>query len=304
MDLKAYLAGSRSADNSADRKIAVIVANGVLMNGESLPGVAGADTLIAQLRTVRQQDDVRAVVIRIDSPGGSVFASEMVRKELELVQLAGKTVVASMAGVAASGGYWIAATSDRIVAQPSTITGSIGIFGIVPTFEASLANLGVAADGVTTSPLAAADPFSGLGEEMAQILQANVENGYERFINTVARGRDMAPEEVHKIAQGRVWIGSQAADLGLVDELGDLAHAIEVAATLANLTEYQVERYEPEQSPQDRLLRQLIDGQSFQSTPKPALLRRLEDLLRILDVFDDPMNAYALCEACSATSFR
>ena len=156
------------------------------------------------IKRARDDEDIAALVLRMDTPGGSAFASELIRQELELTQLVGKPVVISMGNTAASGGYWVASTADAIFALPTTVTGSIGIFGIVPTFEQSLAEIGVHTDGVGTSPISGSlDITSGLSEPMARILQANVENGYTLFLNLVARGREMMPEEVDAIAQGR-----------------------------------------------------------------------------------------------------
>jgi protease-4 len=296
-----YLKGTNAVTPTGDDKVAVIVASGVLMNGESLPGVAGADTLVSLVRKARLDADVKSVVLRIDSPGGSVFASELVRQETELLQLAGKPVIASMGGVAASGGYWIASTADKIVSQETTITGSIGIFGLVPTFEEALLDIGISSDGVATSALGrGGDPLTGLSDGMKQVLQANVENGYERFLNVVARGREMTPEAVDAIGQGRVWIGSQALELGLVDQLGDLDSAIKTAAGLANLDDYRIENLEPERSPRELLLQELFGSQtSSRAGLASQLAAQFDDLLALIDRFDDPTSIYALCEVCN-----
>jgi protease-4 len=181
--------------------------------------------LIGLIRQVRNDDAMQALVLRLDTPGGSAFASELIRQELELLQLSDKPVVISMGPVAASGGYWVASTADAIFAEPTTLTGSIGVFGIMPTFEESLAGIGVVSDGVTTSELTTADPLRGLSERAASVLQTGTDHTYRRFTNLVARGRDLTPEQVEAIAQGRVWLGGRAKELGLVDTLGDLSAA-------------------------------------------------------------------------------
>ncbi|MEC7560414.1 MAG: signal peptide peptidase SppA, partial [Pseudomonadota bacterium] len=219
----------QSPDAPATDEIAVLVAQGTIMEGDA-PGIAAADALIRKIRDARFNDQVKALVLRVDSPGGSAFASELIRQELELLQLAGKPVVASFASVAASGGYWISATADAIVSEATTITGSIGIFGVIPTFENSLDRLGIHSDGVGTSPLGNADSLSGLNDETKSIFQSNIEFGYQQFLDLVARGRNMETEAVEEIAQGRVWQGDKALELGLVDALGDLDTAIEKAA--------------------------------------------------------------------------
>lgn len=284
------------AASKADKAIAVITASGPIVMGRSTSGVIASQSTIGLIRQARHDESIAALVFRIDSPGGGVFASELIRQELELTQLAGKPVVISMSTVAASGGYWIAATADRILAQPTTITGSIGVFGIVPTFEESLAEIGVRTDGVETTPFSSTlDPFVGLNEPMRRILQSNVENSYELFLNLVARGRDMQPAVVAEIAQGRVWIGAQALELGLIDDLGGLEEAIEGAATLAELTEYEVRDLAIPLSTRDLLLRELSDSVAL---PDHPLTRVLRQAWTLLDTLDDPRHSYALCEVC------
>ncbi len=280
-------------------QIAVIEAKGNILMGDQPRGSIGADTLVALIRQVRQDDNVKALVMRVDSPGGSAFASELIREELELTQMAGKPVITSMAGVAASGGYWISATSDEIWAQPTTITGSIGIFGLIPTFEESLAAVGIGRDGVGTTQLAGAlSPLGDIAPGVADIVQSNIENGYQRFLNLVARGRDMTPDAVDKIAQGRVWSGETAKELGLVDQLGGLQDAIASAAEKAGLEDYQVQYVEKPLTPREQFIQQLSDNISLEVSsgiPLKHLFSRFSDLLRM----NDPLHSYVLCEACA-----
>lgn len=283
-------------DPLQSQNVGLIVARGTIQMGDNLRA-AGADGLIRLIRQARADDSVRALVLRVDSPGGSTFASELIRQELELLQLADKPLVISMGSVAASGGYWISATADKIIAHPTTITGSIGIFAMMPTFEDTLSGFGIQTDGVGTSSLSGTlDPLRGINEPMQRILQANVENGYAQFINLVARGRDMSPEAVAEIAEGRVWLGSTALELGLVDELGDLSGAIDAAAELASLTEYGIKSFTTPISARDLLLRELFEARVQQ--PQNPLVASLRALWLHLKELNDPLHTYSLCESC------
>ncbi|RME63304.1 MAG: signal peptide peptidase SppA, partial [Alphaproteobacteria bacterium] len=235
VDLATYRAAHHAASFGKDR-IAVIHAVGEILDGEQPAGTVGGDTLSALIERARRDDSVKAIVLRIDSPGGSAFASEVIRRALARAQADGKPVVASMGSVAASGGYWIAASADEIWAAPTTITGSIGIFGFIPTFERSLDAIGVHADGVGTTALAGQFALTRpLGEDARAIVQLAVEDGYRKFLAIVAEGRHMTAADIDAIAQGRVWAGETAHRLGLVDHLGNLQEAVDAAARLANL---------------------------------------------------------------------
>ena len=287
------------------KTVAVVPLSGTILMGKQPRGYIGADTAAGLLRDAREDASVGAVVLRIDSGGGSAFASELIREAVARVQDQGKPVVASMAGTAASGGYWIAATADEIWAAPTTVTGSIGIFAIVPTFEDTMERVGVTRDGVGTGPFVGAlDPLGGVGDAMARALQANIDHGYRRFINLVAEGRDLAPEDVEAVAQGRVWLGEQALEHGLVDKLGHLEDAIARAAELAGLDTYQVRHMEEPLSPQEILVRQLFDNVKVeQHTPgrvRGALTGALARELWMFDALNDPQHVYALCEVCPA----
>jgi len=258
VDWRSYLAvlhSERALHKSADHNVAVVVASGEILDGEQPPGTVGGDTLSGLLRDLRYDDTVDAVVLRIDSPGGSMFASELIRREVDALQEEGKPVVASMASVAASGGYYIAAPADRIFAAPTTITGSIGVFAMFPTFEKTLGKIGITSDGFGTTALAGAGRLErDLNPQLGQVLQASVEHAYRKFVGMVAEERGRAFDEVDGIAQGRVWSGSDARTAGLVDEFGSLQDAIEAAAGLGELPEgYGVEWIEPSLSWQDML---------------------------------------------------
>lgn len=291
-----YLRGTADdATKSVDR-IGVVVASGMILPGEQPRGRVGGDTLSRLIRKARLDDHIKALVLRIDSPGGSPIASELIRHELELAQISGKPVVASMAGVAASGGYWIAATADEIWAEPTTVTGSIGVFAPLPTFEGLMAEIGINRDGVATHELAGMDVLTGIGPPLDRFLQITVDNTYRQFINLVARGRDMLPEEVDAIGQGRIWSGTDAKDRGLVDELGHLDDAIAAAARLAGLDEYEVRYIEKPRSAREVLLAQFAKSLGLVPTGMLGELSRVLDDLRWLT---EPHHPVSLCQNCT-----
>lgn len=246
ISLYSYLRGiNRPATGDA---VGVIVAQGEITGGEAQQGRVGARTMVELIQRARQDDRIKAVVLRIDSPGGLVQASEIIREQLDLTRKAGKPVVASMGDVAASGGYWIAMGADEVVADPATITGSIGVFGLVPTFEGTMEKLGVNIDGVSTTWLAAAtDLRQPLDKRLAQSLELVVNSNYREFIGLVAERRNSTPEKINEVAQGRVWTGAQAKERGLVDTLGGIDVAVKSAAKRAGLGEsYRLDYVEPE----------------------------------------------------------
>ena len=305
-DVAHYLRAGRGSERPGrGPKVAVITVDGMILAGDQPRGVVGADSTSRLIRRAREDTDVKALVLRVDSPGGSAFASEIIRQELELVQATGKPVVVSMGGVAASGGYWISATADEIWAAPTTITGSIGVFAILPTFEDSLSSIGIARDGVgTTSLTGALDPFGGVSERMGNVLQAAVEDTYARFVNLVARGRDMAPEEVEAIAQGHVWSGRKALDLGLVDGLGHLNRAVEAAAERAGIDDYNVVTIDEPLSTQEKILLRLFDELGFSPHPAAAWLEPIVAGFESLASLNDPRHVYAICEFCGRGAYR
>ena len=247
-------------------------------------------------------------MLRIDSPGGSALASEEILRELDLFRETGKPLIVSMGSVAASGGYWIAVAAEEIWASPATLTGSIGVGSAAPSFDRALARLGINIDGLGTTELAGQmDPFQGIGEDIAQYLQLTVEQTYATFVTRIADRRALEPDEVYASAEGRVWIGTEALNRGLVDRLGELPEAIESAATLAGLEpgSYQVDRLEPELGWADQLLLQLARVAApvlpvFGVEPVlPASVERLLDIatepLAFLDQFNDPRGIYVYC---------
>ena len=290
--------------------IAVVVAQGEIVDGEQPQGMVGGVTTSALIRAAREDDEVKALVLRVDSPGGSVFASEQIRREVELTKAAGKPVVVSMANVAASGGYWISMNADRIYADESTITGSIGIYGLMIRAPRTLEKIGVRSDGVTTTPWAGAfDMTRPLDEPTKQVVQSVIEHGYAQFISKVAKARKQASEAIDSNARGRVWSGAQAKEKGLVDAFGGLQTAIDDAAVRAKLgkNDYRVDYIEEPMSPFEQFISNLAGNSETQglvrwASPALGLIQqtRLGQQIRAdLQWLDrntsKPVNAIAHC---------
>ncbi|RLV61205.1 signal peptide peptidase SppA [Parashewanella curva] len=291
---------------STGDSVAIIVAKGVILDGNQKPGNIGGTSTAKLIRKARFDDNVKAVVLRVDSPGGSAFASEQIRQQIVELKKAGKPVVVSMGSYAASGGYWISASADYIYSTPTTLTGSIGIFGMFNTFEDSLSYLGIHADGVSTSEWAGLSAVRGITPDVARVIQKKVEFGYHKFISLVANERHMSLQQVDKIAQGRVWSGSKALKLGLVDAIGDMNTAITKAAELANLDNYHTKEIKQELSAEEALLQEMfakvsvyLPQVSQSHSPVDSLLLQVEDATKSLKQFNDPNHLYMLCEECS-----
>lgn len=294
-------------DANQGGKIAVVFANGAIMDGPQTPGNVGGDTTAAELRQARLDPAIKAVVFRVNSPGGSVSASEVIRSELAAVRAAGKPVVVSMGGMAASGGYWVSTPADYIIASPSTLTGSIGIFGIINTYEKTLDTLGVHTDGVATSPLADIAVTKALPQEFSQMMQLNIENGYKNFLDLVAKSRKMTPQQVDQIAQGHVWLGSDAKANGLVDQLGDFDDAVKKAAELAKLQQWQLDWFVDTPSLSDMVLSQFVVSihamlpaaiQAMLPAPLASVANAVKEQPGLFNNLNDPQNRYAICLTC------
>ncbi|HCM1988777.1 TPA: signal peptide peptidase SppA [Salmonella enterica subsp. salamae serovar 30:m,t:-] len=294
------------ADNGGT--IAVIFANGAIMDGEETPGNVGGDTTASQIRDARLDPKVKAIVLRVNSPGGSVNASEVIRAELAAAKAAGKPVVVSMGGMAASGGYWISTPANYIVASPSTLTGSIGIFGVINTVENSLSSIGVHSDGVSTSPLAEISMTKALSPEVQQMMQLSIEYGYKRFITLVAEARKRTPEQIDKIAQGHVWTGEDAKANGLVDSLGDFDDAVAKAAELAKLKQWHLDYYQDEPTVLDMVMDSMTGSvramlpeaiQAMLPAPLVSAANTVKAEGDKLAAFNDPQNRYAFCLTCA-----
>ncbi len=248
-------------DETGDRsrEVGIIVAEGNISDGDEPQGSIGGRSTSELIRKAREDSAIKALVLRVDSPGGTPFGSELIRRELELTRQAGKPVVVSMSDLAASGGYWISTSADSVIADPATITGSIGVFGLFPTAERGLEKLGIHSGGTTTTWLAGAEDLRRpMDPRLAAVMQSTIGFAYKGFIERVSQSRHMTPEQVQDIAQGRVWTGRQAKERGLVDDLGNLDAAVRAAAGLAKLAEgYRIEYIEAEPKGWSRILASL-----------------------------------------------
>jgi protease IV len=287
-------------------RVGVIVASGEILDGDQPPGTVGGESTARLIREARLDKQVKAVVLRVNSPGGSVLASEEIYRELLALHTAGKPLVVSMSGYAASGGYYISAPADEIWASHATLTGSIGIFAIIPTVDKTLGKIGVSVDGVGTTPLSGQLRIDRpLGEEARALLQSQINRGYDEFVARVAAGRKKTREQVDAIAQGHVWAGADAHRLGLIDHVGSFADALKAAARRAKLTDYAPEFIEPELTWAQQLALQLRSGSArafFRASPSERALnelaQRLDPVAREaarLSRFSVPNRLYAYC---------
>jgi len=313
-----YLAAVRSKHllkSKSDSRVGIVVASGEILDGHQPPGTIGGESTSDLLRQARYDRGVKAVVLRVDSPGGSMFASEQILREVQALRKAGKPVVVSMSTYAASGGYYIAAAANQIFASPTTLTGSIGVFSVVPTFQRTLEKFGVKVDGIGTTPLAGdMRTDRALTPASRQILQSSVDHAYAEFLTRVGEGRKKSVDEVDKIAQGRVWAGVDAQRIGLVDHLGGLKDATESAAKLAELgADYDVDYIESELSFREELLMQFRSqaiawGQmAGLIAPRSEVAMALDPLLaeaRSIAKLNDPRGLYAYCWCIAPQGLR
>jgi protease-4 len=287
-------------------KIGVVVAAGEILDGDQPPGTIGGSSTARLIREARLDDNVKAVVLRVDSPGGSMMAAEEIHREIMALKAARKPFVVSMGDLAASGGYYIAAPADEIWASPATITGSIGIFAVIPTVSRTLGKIGVAVDGVGTTPLSGQLRLDRpLGEEAKKFLQAIIERGYDEFLSRVSTGRGKSREQIDAVAQGRVWSGVDAKRLGLVDQLGSFDDAVKSAARRAKLESYELQFVEPSLSWAQQLalqVRVMAVKTLFTLDQRTKRLLRMADKLDPLEQEVDrlsrmsvPNRLYAYC---------
>lgn len=289
-------------------QIAVVVARGQIVNGSQKAGMIGGDSTAKLIREARNNKQTKAIVLRIDSPGGSAFASEIIRQEILQAKEAGIPVVASMSTVAASGGYWIAADADKIVAAPTTITGSIGVFGLLMTLEDSFAAIGIHSDTVSTTEISSLNPLEEMTDYQKNLVQSSVEATYADFLTIVSNARNMSRDDVHEVAQGRIWTGKQAMERGLVDQLGNFDDSVNVAAQLAAIDDYDVKVIQQELSSKEQFFADLFNSTS-DYIPTPSVgneakhwlmgtLNKVKTETAVLQNFDDPKNVYSYCALC------
>ena len=300
IDYQSYLLSQGPDISFSSDKVAVINIQGPIFLGSEGMGATSADTAIQLIREARRSEEVVAIVVRVDSPGGSAFASEMIRLELELAQIDGIPVVASFASVAASGGYWLSATSDYIFAEPNSVTGSIGVFSVLFTAEKAASNIGIQTDGVATTPFSQVDPFTKPNPQLSEALQLSVEHGYNQFVELVARGRGLERDLVEPIAQGKVWLGTEAVENGLANDLGSLPEALNKAAQLAQSENWSPLFMKKPVDPRDAFLAELLKtarvGSIVPETVKNIV--SLSELDELIYQVKQSSKLQALCDVC------
>ena len=285
--------------SNSDNQIAVITVEGVIMEGEIMQGVAGANGIVNQIRSAHEDEDTKAIVFRVNSPGGSVIASEMMRDELIAAKRKGINVIVSMGDYAASGGVYISTPADYIFAEPTTITGSIGVAIAIPTFENAMDYIGVNFDGVFTSKYAGWDPTQAIDDNLDKIFESWGADVYDRFVNFVAESRSESYEDIKKIAGGRVWIATSAKEIGLVDEIGGINDAITYAAKISELEDYKIKYYSESPSPEALILEELIENfdVSIRDTKILSALNGIAKLYETLRGIQEP-KALLTCNDC------
>ena len=286
-------------ESDSDNEIAVITVEGAIMEGEISQGVAGANGVVKQIRSAHEDENTKAIVFRVNSPGGSIIASEMMRDELFAAKNKGINVIVSMGDYAASGGVYISTPADYIFAEPTTITGSIGVAIALPTLENAMDYIGVNFDGVVTSKHGGWDPTQAIDDDLDKIFAAWGAGAYDRFVNFVAESRSQSFEDIKKIAGGRVWIATSAKEIGLIDEIGGIDDAIAYAANMAELEDYQLEYYGQKLSPEELIIKELLENFDV-SIGEPKVLTALNGLANIYETLTGIQQPKALltCEDC------
>ncbi len=282
ISFKDYAKQNKENSNESDNKIAVITAEGAIMEGEIIRGVAGANGLIKQIRSAYEEENTKAIIFRVNSPGGSIIASEMIRDELLAAKKRGINLIVSMGDYAASGGVYISTPADYIFAEPTTITGSIGVAFALPTFERAVDLIGINFDGVVTSRYGGWNLAQTIDEDLDKIFKNWGADAYRRFVNFVAESRSLSPEDMTNVAGGRVWIGVSANKIGLVDEIGGIEKAIKYAASINGLEDYQVEYYRDELSNGEMIIKELFENSDI-SFSEPKVMSALDGLARLYD---------------------
>ena len=255
-----YLSTIESEENDSKNKIAVINIEGAISTGESSYGIAGSDTIVKNIRKAIKDDSVKALVLQVNSPGGGVYPSELITNALNEFKETNRPIVSSMGDIAASGGVWVTTLSDEIWAKEETLTGSIGVYGVLTTIENLYDWAGVQVDGVSSTDAANWDNRFAMPENVTNAIQAGVDDIYDKFVNKVSANRNMRYEEVHAIAKGRIWSGEKALQLGLIDKIGDLDDALESASNMAEIDDYKVVRYFKELDPFEVFINELLDN--------------------------------------------
>ncbi len=301
-----YLSTIESEQNDSKNKIAVVNIEGSITTGESSYGIAGSETIVKNVRKAIKDNSVKALVIRVNSPGGGVYASELITNSLKEFKETGRPIVSSMGDVAASGGVWVTTPSDEIWAKKETLTGSIGVYGLLTTIEGLYDWAGVQVDGVSSTEAAQWDNRSNMPENVTKAIQASIDNTYEKFVTKVSENRDMRYEEVHAVAKGRIWSGEKALQLGLVDNIGDLDDAISSASSLANLKDYKVITYVKELEPFEVFISELLDNLDVKinlNQKTKSVINFFSDQYNFIDS-DKDINIISYCFECEYFSTK
>ena len=296
-----YLDTIEADASKSSNKIAIVNIEGAIMTGEAAYGIAGSDTIVKNIQSATKDEDIKAMVLRVNSPGGDVWASELITNALEEFKNTGRPVVTSMGDVAASGGVWVTTNSDEIWAEEDTLTGSIGVYGIIPTMDGLYDWAGISVDGVSSTKAGEWDEREAMPDYVKNIIQSNIDNIYKKFVTKVAENRDMAYVDVLPIAGGRIWSGVKALELGLVDKIGDLEDALSSAANMAEIEDYSVKTYRKELDPIDIFLQEILENIDYQVKVDPnlkILLNKTSKYSKIISLEDESIMAY--CCECDA----
>jgi len=296
-----YLDTIEADASKSSNKIAIVNIEGAIMTGEAAYGIAGSDTIVKNIQSATKDEDIKAMVLRVNSPGGDVWASELITNALEEFKNTGRPVVTSMGDVAASGGVWVTTNSDEIWAEEDTLTGSIGVYGIIPTMDGLYDWAGISVDGVSSTKAGEWDEREAMPDYVKNMIQSNIDNIYKKFVTKVAENRDMAYVDVLPIAGGRIWSGVKALELGLVDKIGDLEDALSSAANMAEIEDYSVKTYRKELDPIDIFLQEILENIDYQVKVDPnlkILLDATSKYSKIISLEDENIMAY--CFECDA----
>ena len=296
-----YLDTIEADASKSSNKIAIVNIEGAIMTGEAAYGIAGSDTIVKNIQSATKDEDIKAMVLRVNSPGGDVWASELITNALEEFKNTGRPVVTSMGDVAASGGVWVTTNSDEIWAEEDTLTGSIGVYGIIPTMDGLYDWAGISVDGVSSTKAGEWDAREAMPDYVKNMIQSNIDNIYKKFVTKVAENRDMAYVDVLPIAGGRIWSGVKALELGLVDKIGDLEDALSSAANMAEIEDYSVKTYRKELDPIDIFLQEILENIDYQVKVDPnlkILLDTTSKYSKIISLEDENIMAY--CFECDA----
>ena len=295
-----YLSTLEEEENKSENKIAIVNVEGTIVTGEVSYNVAGSDTIVKNIRKAIKDDSVKALVLRVNSPGGDVWASELITNALNEFKSSGRPIISSMGDIAASGGVWVTTLSDEIWAKPETLTGSIGVYGIVPTLDGIYDWAGIQVDGISSTKAGEWDERFAMPDYVTNAIQASIDNTYDKFVNKVAENRDMPFKEVLSIAGGRIWSGEKALQLGLVDKIGDLDDAINAAANYADLTDFKTVSYTKDLDPFEMFIAELLKNLDVNiniSNHGKMLLNFLNKQYNFIDTNKD-INVALYCFEC------